>query len=185
MNSKKPLSGQKIAALAADGFEYSELTEPKRLLEEAGAIVEVITPGDAKQIKGWKGGDWGDAVKVDRALEKTDAAEYEALLLPGGVMNPDKLRTKPEAVALVRAFGKANKPIAAICHGPWTLIDAEQVKDRQVTSWPSIRKDLENAGARWEDREVVQDGNLITSRKPDDIPAFSRKLIDALTPAAT
>ena len=185
MNSKKPLAGQKIAALAADGFEYSELTEPKRILEEAGAIVEVISPGDAKQIRGWKGGDWADAVKVDRSLEKTDAAEYEALLLPGGVMNPDKLRTEPEAVALVRAFGKANKPIAAICHGPWTLIDAEQVNGRKVTSWPSIRKDLENAGARWEDHEVVQDGNLITSRKPDDIPAFSRTLIDALTAGTT
>jgi protease I len=185
MNSKKPLAGQKIAALAADGFEYSELTEPKRILEEAGAIVEVISPGDAKQIRGWKGGDWADAVKVDRSLEKMDAAEYEALLLPGGVMNPDKLRTEPEAVALVRAFGNANKPIAAICHGPWTLIDAEQVKGRKVTSWPSIRKDLENAGARWEDHEVVQDGNLITSRKPDDIPAFSRTLIDALTAGTT
>jgi protease I len=181
MNSQKPLTGQKIAALATDGFEYSELTEPKRLLEEAGATVEVITPGDAKQIKGWKGGDWAGAVKVDRALEKIDVAEYEALLLPGGVMNPDKLRTKPEAVNLVRAFGKANKPIAAICHGPWTLIDAEQVKGKKVTSWPSIRKDLENAGAHWEDHEVVHDGNLITSRKPDDIPAFSRKLISVLS----
>ncbi len=180
MTSKKPLAGRKIAALAVDGFEYSELTEPKRILEEAGATVEVIAPGSASQIKGWKGGDWADAVKVDCALEKAHASDYEALLLPGGVMNPDQLRTKPAAVALVRAFGEAGKPIAAICHGPWTLIDAEQVKGRTVTSWPSIRKDLENAGAHWEDYEVVRDGNLITSRKPDDIPAFSRALIALL-----
>lgn len=180
MTSKKPLAGRKVAALAADGFEYSELTEPKRILEEAGATVEVIAPGGARQIKGWKGGDWADTVKVDCALEKAHAADYEALLLPGGVMNPDQLRTKPAAVALVRAFGEAGKPIAAICHGPWTLIDAEQVKGRTVTSWPSIRKDLENAGAHWEDHEVVRDGNLITSRKPDDIPAFSRALIELL-----
>jgi protease I len=180
MSKQKPLEGQKIAVLATDGFEHSELTEPKRLLEEAGATVDVIAPGDKKEIKGWKGGDWAGSVTVDRALNKADAADYQALVLPGGVMNPDQLRGKPEAIALVRAFGKANKPIAAICHGPWTLINAEQVKGRKVTSWPSLRKDLENAGATWEDREVVRDGNLITSRKPDDIPAFGRALIDAL-----
>jgi protease I len=180
MNSKSSLSGKKIAVLATNGFEYSELTEPKRILEEAGAIVEVIAPGDAKQIKGWKDGNWTDPVKVDRSLDKVDSEDYQALLLPGGVMNPDTLRGKAEAISLIRAFGDANKPIAAICHGPWTLINADQVKGRTVTSWPTLRKDLENAGAHWEDREVVRDGNLITSRKPDDIPAFSKAVIELL-----
>ena len=180
MNSRKPLSGKKIAALATDGFEYSELTEPKRMLEEAGATVDVIAPGDAKQIKGWKVSNWGDAVKVDRPLDQAEAEDYQALLLPGGVMNPDKLRLKAEAISFVRAFGDAGKPIAAICHGPWTLIDADQVKGRTMTSWPSLQHDLENAGARWEDREVVRDGNLITSRKPEDIPAFGKAFIELL-----
>lgn len=180
MNSTKPLSGKKIAALATDGFEYAELTEPKRMLEEAGAAVDVVAPGDAKQIKGWKGADWGDAVKVDRPLSQASADDYQALLLPGGVMNPDKLRLKPEAISFVRAFGEADKPIAAICHGPWTMIDAGQVKGRTMTSWPSLQKDLENAGARWEDREVVCDGKLVTSRKPDDIPAFGKAFIEML-----
>lgn len=180
MNTSKSLSGKKIALLATDGFEYAELTEPKRMLEEAGATVDVIAPGDAKEIKGWKISDWGDAVKVDRPLAQAKPDEYEALLLPGGVINPDKLRMKEEAVSFVRAFGDANKPIAAICHGPWTLINAGQVKGHTMTSWPSLRQDLENAGARWEDREVVRDGNLITSRKPDDIPAFGRAFIELL-----
>jgi protease I len=180
MNTSKSLSGKKIALLATDGFEYAELTEPKRMLEEAGATVDVIAPGDAKEIKGWKISDWGDTVKVDRPLAQAKPDEYEALLLPGGVINPDKLRMKEEAVSFVRAFGDANKPIAAICHGPWTLINAGQVKGHTVTSWPSLRQDLENAGARWEDREVVRDGNLITSRKPDDIPAFGKAFIELL-----
>jgi protease I len=180
MNQKKPLTGQKIAMLATDGFEHSELTEPKRILEEAGATVDVIAPGEKKEIKGWKGGDWAASVHVDLDLTKARATDYQALVLPGGVMNPDQLRNKPEAVALVRAFGDANKPIAAICHGPWTLINAEQVKGRKITSWPSLKLDLENAGAKWEDSEVVHDGNLITSRKPDDIPAFGKALIKAL-----
>lgn len=180
MNSKKSLAGKKIAVLATDGFEYSELTEPKRLLEEAGATVEVIAPGDAKQIKGWKDGNWSEPVKVDRSLDNVDAEDYQALVLPGGVMNPDQLRGKPTAISLIRAFGEAKKPIAAICHGPWTLINADQVKGRNMTSWPSLQKDLENAGAHWEDSEVVRDGNLITSRKPGDIPAFSRELVALL-----
>lgn len=180
MTNSRPLTGRKVAALATDGFEYAELTEPKRMLEEAGAVVEVIAPGDVREIKGWKGGDWSGSAKVDRSLEQADAADYQALLLPGGVMNPDQLRTKPEAIALVRAFGKAGKPIAAICHGPWMLIDSDQVHGRTVTSWPSLRKDLENAGAKWEDKEVIRDGNLITSRKPDDIPAFGKVFIELL-----
>jgi len=180
MNASKSLSGKKIAVLATDGFEYSELTEPKRMLEEAGATVDVIAPDNAKEIKGWNVSDWGDKVKVDRSLDQAKPDDYQALLLPGGVMNPDKLRAKQEAVSFVRAFGEANKPIAAICHGPWTLIDAGQVKGHTMTSWPSLKKDLENAGARWEDREVVRDGNLVTSRKPDDIPAFGKAFIELL-----
>jgi protease I len=174
------LAGRKIAVLATDGFEYAELTEPKRLLEEAGATVEVIAPDDAKQIKGWDVKEWGDSVPVDVPLAKARAEDYDALVLPGGVINPDQLRTKPEAVALVKAFGDSDKPLAAICHGPWTLIDAGLIAGRTVTSWPSLRTDLENAGAQWQDREVVKDGRLITSRKPDDIPAFTRTLIEAL-----
>jgi protease I len=174
------LRGRSIAVLATDGFEYSELTEPKRLLEEAGAQVQVIAPGDARQIRGWTGGDWAGSVPVDIRLDRADAADFDALVLPGGVINPDKLRTQPAAVALVQAFAKAGKTVAAICHGPWTLINAGQVDGRKLTSWPSLRADLENAGAQWQDSEVVRDGNLITSRKPDDIPAFANALIEAL-----
>jgi len=180
MSPSKKLTGRAIAVLATDGFEYSELTEPKRLLEEAGADVQVIAPGDAREIKGWKGGDWAGSVPVDMKLEDADAADFDALVLPGGVINPDKLRTQPAAVELVKAFASAGKTVAAICHGPWTLINAGQVDGRKVTSWPSLRQDLENAGAKWEDREVVRDGNLITSRKPDDIPAFADAVIEAL-----
>ncbi len=178
--SGQKLVGRHVAILATDGFEQSELTEPKRLLEKAGVHTQVIAPGGVSSIKGWSGKDWGDSVKVDKPLKQADAADYDALILPGGVMNPDKLRLEPGAIALIKAFASAGKPIAAICHGPWTLIDAGLVSDRKVTSWPSLRKDLENAGARWEDSEVVRDGLLITSRKPDDIPAFADALIDAL-----
>lgn len=174
------LNGIHIAVLATDGFEQSELTEPKRLLEEAGAKVSVIAPGDAKQIKGWNHTDWGQSVAVDLPLDKANAADFDALVLPGGVINPDNLRTKPEVLALVKAIDEAGKPVAAICHGPWTLINAGIAKGRNLTSWASLRTDLENAGARWQDSEVVRDGNLITSRKPDDIPAFARSLIEAL-----
>ncbi|MBB6249046.1 type 1 glutamine amidotransferase domain-containing protein [Rhodanobacter sp. A1T4] len=174
------LSGRHIAILATDGFEQSELTEPKRLLEEAGAEVSVIAPGGASQIKGWDKKDWGKSVEVDVALSEADESDYDALVLPGGVMNPDKLRLEPSAIELIKAFDKSGKPIAAICHGPWTLIDAELVKGSTMTSWPSLRTDLENAGATWQDREVVQDRQLITSRKPDDIPAFVGALIDQL-----
>ena len=178
------LNGRSVAVLATDGFEYSELTEPKRLLEEAGAQVTVIAPGDASEIKGWKGGDWAGSVPVDMKLEEAAVADFDALMLPGGVINPDKLRTQPAAVNLVRSFAESGKTIAAICHGPWTLINAGQVEGRKVTSWPSLRQDLENAGARWEDHEVVRDGNLITSRKPDDIPAFANAVIEALAAGA-
>jgi protease I len=175
-----PLTGRRIAILATDGFEQSELTEPKRLLEQAGAQTDVIAPGDAKEIKGWNKSNWGDAVPVDVALRSAKADGYDALVLPGGVMNPDKLRLEPAAISLIKAFDEAGKPVAAICHGPWTLIDAGLVKNRRMTSWPSLRRDLENAGAHWQDSEVVRDGQLITSRKPDDIPAFTAAIVSAL-----
>ncbi|HET6554855.1 MAG TPA: type 1 glutamine amidotransferase domain-containing protein [Dyella sp.] len=178
--STSNLKGRKIAVLATDGFEQSELTEPKRLLEEAGAQVTVIAPGDAQQITGWNKKDWGEKVDVDQSLDQAQADGFDALVLPGGVMNPDKLRQLPAAVGFVKAFGDAGKPIAAICHGPWTLINAGLVNGHRVTSWPSLRKDLENAGADWEDSEVVTDGQLITSRKPDDIPAFVDAVIRKL-----
>lgn len=174
------ISDRRIAILATDGFEQSELTEPKRLLEQAGVSVDVIAPGGAKEIKGWDSKDWGDLVSVDVALDDASVSDYDALVLPGGVMNPDKLRLEPSAIALIKSFGDAGKPIAAICHGPWTLIDAGLVKGRKITSWPSLKNDLNNAGAKWEDSEVVHDGQLITSRKPDDIPAFVKTLIAAL-----
>jgi protease I len=178
--TKAKLKDRKIAVLATDGFEQSELEEPKRLLEQAVATVTVIAPGDAKSITGWNKKDWGQKVDVDQSLDQAKADSFDALVLPGGVMNPDHLRQLPEAVHFVKAFGDAGKPIAAICHGPWTLINAELVKGHTLTSWPSLRKDLENAGAKWEDKEVVKDGQLITSRKPADIPAFVNAVIESL-----
>lgn len=182
MNAPR-LSDRRIAMLATDGFEYSELTEPKRLLEQEGAEVQVIAPGDAADIRGWSEGDWGGKVHVDQSVEAVHIDDLDALVLPGGVMNPDKLRLHPEVIDLIRRFGETGKPLAAICHGPWTLIDAGLVEGKRVTSWPSLRKDLENAGALWEDSEVVRDGQLITSRKPNDIPAFASTLIEVLAMA--
>ncbi|MCC8537420.1 type 1 glutamine amidotransferase domain-containing protein [Xanthomonas codiaei] len=174
------LSGKTVAVLATDGFEQSELQEPKRLLESWGAKVEVIAPGDAAKIRAWNHTDWGDSVAVDRRLDKATAQDYDALVLPGGVLNPDTLRTDQQAIGFIRAFAAANKPVAAICHGPWLLLESDLVRDRNVTSWPSVKTDLSNAGARWQDAEVVVDGQLITSRKPDDIPAFSAAVAKAL-----
>jgi protease I len=180
MAESEKLSDRRVAVLATDGFEQSELTEPKRLLEVAGAHVDVIAPGGATQIRGWDKKNWGAAVDVDVALKDARPEDYDALVLPGGVMNPDKLRLEPDAIAFIARFGASDNPLAAICHGPWTLIDAGLVKGRKLTSWPSLRKDLENAGAQWEDSEVVRDGPLITSRKPQDIPAFAGAVIAAL-----
>ena len=177
---KDSLKGRKIAILATDGFEQSELMKPKQTLEEVGAETVVIAPGDKEEIKGWNHGEWGKTVPVDLSLDKARAADYDALVLPGGVINPDKLRLEEKAIDFIRAFGESGRPLAAICHGPWTLIDAGLVDGKQVTSWPSLRTDLQNAGAQWEDSEVVEDGNLITSRKPDDIPVFVNALIHAL-----
>jgi protease I len=175
MNNK--LDGVKVAILAANGFEQSELFEPKKALEEAGAQTFVISP-EHDSVKGWQHTDWGQSVGVDVNLSEAKADDYDALVLPGGVMNPDKLRGNDEAVAFVKAFVDAGKPIGAICHGPWTLINADAVKGREMTSYHTIRKDLENAGAKWVDSEVVVDNGLVTSRKPDDIPAFNEKIIE-------
>ena len=173
------LHGKKVAILATDGFEQSELIEPLKALGNAGAAVEVIAPHGG-EIQGWKHHDKGDTVKVDKTLDQAKPDDYDGLVLPGGVVNPDALRTDPRAVAFVRAFFDAKKPIGAICHGPWTLIEADAVRGRTVTSWPSLKTDLTNAGATWVDREVVADNGLVTSRKPDDLPAFNAKLIEAL-----
>jgi|SRR5579859_2994953 len=170
------LQGKKIAIVATDGFEQVELTEPKKALETAGATVHVISPKSG-QIKGWNHTDWGDKTSVDKTLDEAKAADYDGLVLPGGQINPDKLRIEPKAVAFVTEFFNSGKPIGAICHGPWLLVEADVVKRRTLTSWPSVRTDIRNAGGHWVDEEVVTDQNLTTSRKPDDIPAFNERLI--------
>lgn len=170
------LRGKKVAILVTDGFEQAELLEPRKALDEAGATTQVVSPA-GKKVKGWNHKDWGNDVPVDIPLESANAEEFDALLLPGGVMNPDQLRMNPEAVKFVKNFQEAGKPVAAICHGPWTLVEADAVRGRTLTSWPSLKTDLRNAGATWVDEEVVNDGGLVTSRKPDDIPAFNREMI--------
>jgi protease I len=171
------LNGMKVAILAAEGFEQAELTEPRQALQDAGAETRVVSPARG-EVQGWKHFDKGERIKVDVPLEQADAAEFDALLLPGGVANPDQLRMMPKAVQFVRAFFEAGKPVAAICHGPWTLIDAGVLRGRTLTSWPSLKTDLVNAGAVWVDREVCVDHGLVSSRKPADIPAFNRKMIE-------
>ena len=173
------LSGKRIALLVADGFEQVELTEPRRALEEAGAEALIVSPAK-DQVRGWQHTDWGERFEVDQSLEFAGEGEYDALVLPGGVMNPDQLRRNDRALGFVRAFVDHGKPVAAICHGAWTLIDAGVVEGRRMTSYPSIRTDLVNAGANWVDEEVVVDDGLITSRNPDDLPAFNAKLIEEI-----
>jgi len=170
------LQGLRVAVLATDGFEQSELIEPRRALDEAGATTQVVSPKTG-EIRGWNHTDWGQSVRVDVALDGARPDDYDALVLPGGVMNPDKLRMEPKAVAFVKAFFDAGKPVAAICHGPWTVIEAGAARGRRMTSWPSLHTDLANAGAQWVDEEVVVDRGLVTSRKPQDIPAFNRETI--------
>jgi protease I len=165
-----------VAILATDGFEQSELLEPRKALDEAGASTEVVSLKSG-EIKGWNHKDWGQSVAVDQTLDSIDAKNYDALLLPGGVMNPDKLRMDPKAVAFVKAFVDAKKPVGAICHGPWTIIEAGAAKGRTLTSWPSLKTDIQNAGGRWLDQEAVVDGNFVTSRNPKDIPAFNREIL--------
>jgi protease I len=170
------LSGLKVAILVADGFEQVEMTEPRKALQEAGADTRIVSPA-RRQVQGWNHHDKADKFDVDVALDDADAGEFGALLLPGGVANPDQLRTLPHAVDFVREFVQAGKPVAVICHGPWTLIEADVVKGRNLTSWPSVKTDLINAGAHWTDKEVVVDSGLVSSRKPADIPAFNRAMI--------
>lgn len=174
---EQKLSGKKVAILVADGFEQVELTEPKKALEGAGAMAHIVSP-NKDLVKGWNHTEWGDAFPVDVVLDRAEPEDYDALLLPGGVMNPDKLRRNERALRFVRAFFNSDKPVAAICHGPWTLIDAGVVKGRRLTSYESIQTDLKNAGAEWVNEEVVVDRGLVTSRKPDDIPTFNRKMIE-------
>ena len=175
MNS--PLENKRVAILATDGFEQAELEEPLRALELAGAIVSIVSPQPVK-IQGMRHAEKGDQFDVDVPLERANADEFDALLLPGGLMNPDTLRSMPEAVNFVREFGDSGKPIAAICHGPWVLIEAGLVRGRRMTSWPAIQSDIKNAGGHWVDEEVVVDHGLVTSRKPADIPAFNAKIIE-------
>lgn len=171
------LNGRKVAILVEEGFEQVELEEPRKALEAAGATTHVVSPRKGK-VRGWNHTDWGDEVDVDVHLDDADASDYDALLLPGGVMNPDKLRTNEKAVRFTRSFFDQGKPVASICHGPWMLVEADVVRGRKVTSYPSIRTDLENAGAEWTDQEVVTDHGLVTSRSPNDLPAFNKKMIE-------
>lgn len=170
------LEGKRVAVIIANGFEESEMVYPRQALQAAGATVDIISPENGK-VKGWKHAQWGDKFTVDVPLDDATPDNYDALLLPGGVMNPDKLRTLPKAVKFVKTMYEQDKPIAAICHGPWLLINAEAIHARKMTSWPSIKMDLINAGANWVDEESVRDGKLVTSRKPDDIPAFNKAMI--------
>jgi protease I len=173
------LEGKRVAIVVADGFEQVELTEPRKALAAEGATCEIISPKEGK-VKGWNFKEWGDELDVDVPLAQANADDYDALLLPGGVMNPDKLRVIPEVRSFVKRFFDAGKPVAAICHGPWTLIDAGVVSGRRLTSWPSLKTDLVNAGAEWVDEEVVVDDGLVTSRKPDDLPAFNAKTVEEI-----
>jgi protease I len=175
--SGKPdsLRGVRVAILATDGFEQAELTEPRQALDAAGADTAIVSPKKGK-VRGWKMKEWGDEVEVDQALDQADPKNYDALVLPGGVINADALRMQPQAVKFVKSFFDAGKPVGVICHAPWALIESGVVKGHRVTSWPSLKTDLTNAGAEWVDEEVVVDGKLVTSRKPDDIPAFNREI---------
>jgi protease I len=170
------VNGLKVAILVTDGFEQVELTEPRKALDDADAETRIVSPKESG-VRGWDFTDWGRTLPVDVKLDQARPEMFDALLLPGGVMNPDKLRLDPKAVAFVKAFFDAGKPVAAICHGPWTIIEAGHARGRKMTSWPALKTDLRNAGAEWVDHEAVVDGNLLTSRKPDDIPAFNREML--------
>jgi protease I len=171
------LKGKRFALVATDGFEQSELTEPREALKREGAVVDIVAPKPGR-IQGMRHHERGDTVPVDHIIDEVVSDEYAGLVLPGGVANPDELRLNPKVVGFVREFFEAKKPVAAICHGPWTLIEADVVRGRTVTSWPSLKTDLKNAGANWLDQEVVVDNGLVTSRKPDDLPAFCQKMVD-------
>lgn len=173
------LSGKNVAILITNGVEQIELIEPQDALEDAGATTQLVSP-ETDQVRGWDGADWGDEFDVDVPLERANADDFDALLIPGGVMSPDRLRMNEKAVRFVRSFMDAGKPVASICHGPWLLVEADVVDGRTLTSYASLRTDLENAGATWVDEEVVTDEGLVTSRNPNDIPAFNRKMIEEI-----
>ena len=177
MNQDHDLTGKKVAILATDGFEQAELVQPREALQKAGVRADIVSPNEGT-IQGWAEKDFGDTFDVDVPLKKAKADDYDALLLPGGVMNPDTLRTIPQAVEFVRKFFDAGKPVAAICHGPQMLIEADVVRGRKLTSFPSLKTDLKNAGAEWVDETVVVDQGLVTSRRPADIPAFNKKMLE-------
>ena len=182
--ASKPLQGKRVAMLMTDGVEQIEYTSPRAFLEEQGATVVLLSPKQAgEEVQGFNHLQPADRFKVEMHVADAHAADFDALVLPGGVANPDQLRLSLDAIAFIREFGRENKPIAAICHGPWTLIDADLVTGRRVTSWPTLQIDLRNAGAEWSDEQVVVDGTLVTSRKPDDIPAFNQALLSELQTA--
>jgi protease I len=174
---EKRLDGKKVAILVADGFEQVELTAPKEALEAAGATTEIVSPAD-HDVQGWNHDEKADMFHVDMPLNRARSDDYDALLLPGGVRNPDHLRQLTRALEFVDGFFATGKPVAAICHAPWTLIEAGVVDGRKITSWPSLKTDLQNAGANWVDRDVVVDKGLVSSRKPADLPVFNKKMIE-------
>lgn len=176
---EKKLTNKKIAILATNGFEQSELKKPLEALLENGATVKIVSIKSG-EIKGWNDKNWGESIKVDATVSEVNSTDFDALVLPGGVMNPDQLRMDKKAVAFVKEFIKAGKPIAAICHGPWTLIETGELKGRKLTSYPSLKTDLENAGAIWTDEEVIVDKGLVTSRNPNDLPAFCKKMVEEI-----
>lgn len=173
------LNGKQVAILATNGFEESELTEPKKAMENAGATVHVVAPSK-EGIRAWAKTDWGDTYDVDKSLDEANPTDYHALVLPGGLFNPDTLRQDEKALTFTRHFFEAHKPVGAICHGPWVLINAGVVKGRTLTSFPSVSQDLKNAGAEWVDKEVVVDSGLVTSRTPKDLDAFCSKLVEEI-----
>jgi protease I len=170
------LKGARVAILITDGFEQVEMVEPRQALDNAGAKTSIVSPKE-QSVRGWDFKNWGEEFPVDIQLDDAKVRDFDALLLPGGVINPDTLRTQPAAVGFVKSFFSADKPVAAICHGPWMVIEADEARGRRIASWPSLKTDLRNAGAQWVDQEAVTDENLVTARKPDDITAFNRAMI--------
>jgi len=180
-NNGQVLKGKRVAVLMTDGVEQIEYTSPRSFLEEHGASVTLVSPkAKGEQVQGFNHADKGDRFEVELSVTQASTRDFDALVLPGGVANPDQLRLSPDTIDFIRSFAGEDKPIAAICHGPWTLIDAGVARARHVTSWPSLQNDLRNAGAEWTDDQVVVDGKLVTSRKPDDLPAFNDALMKAI-----